>query len=79
MLLGGITRMPVWQFTAAITIGRGGRFLLVAVLAAWYGRRVLDWIAQHGRAVGLVAAALVVGAAAGWFWWRRRDARRAEL
>lgn len=79
VLLGGATRMPVWQFTAAIAIGRGGRFLLVAVLAAWYGRRVLDWIAQHGRAVGLVVAALVVVGAAGWFWWRRRDARRAEL
>ena len=71
VLLGGITRMPVWQFTAAIAIGRGGRFLLIAALAAWYGRQVLDWIAQNGRVVGLIVALLVVAAAVGWIWWRR--------
>jgi len=71
VLLGGITRMPVWQFTAAIAIGRGGRFLLIAALAAWYGRQVLDWIAQNGRLVGLIVALLVVAAAVGWIWWRR--------
>ena len=79
MLLGGITRMPVWQFTAAIAIGRGGRFLLIALLAAWYGRQVLDWIAQNGRAVGLALALLVVVAAAGWIWWGRRAASRQTL
>jgi membrane protein YqaA with SNARE-associated domain len=75
VLLGGITGVPVWQFTAAIAIGRGGRFLLIAVLAAWYGRGVLDWIAGHGRAVGLTLAVLVAAAAMAWYWWGRR--RRA--
>ena len=42
------------------------------LLAAWYGRQVLDWIAQHGRAVGLIVALLVVAAAVGWIWWGRR-------
>jgi membrane protein YqaA with SNARE-associated domain len=79
VLLGGITAMPVWQFTAAIAIGRGGRFLLVALLSAWYGRQVLDWIAEHGRAVGLFVALLVIVAAAGWIWWGRRGGPRAEL
>jgi membrane protein YqaA with SNARE-associated domain len=79
VLLGGITRMPVWQFAAAIAIGRGARFLLIAVLAAWYGRQVLDWIEQHGRAVGLGLAVLVVAGGAGWFWWSRRAARRSPL
>jgi membrane protein YqaA with SNARE-associated domain len=79
VLLGGITGMPVWQFTAAVAIGRGGRFLLIALLAAWYGRQVLDWIAEHGRAVGLAVALLVTVAAAGWIWWGRRAGSRAEL
>lgn len=79
VLLGGITRMPVWQFTAAIAIGRGGRFLLIALLAAWYGRQVLDWIAQHGRTVGLALAILVVVGGALWIWWGRRAARRPAL
>ena len=79
VLLGGITRMPVWQFTTAIAIGRGGRFLLIALLAAWYGRQVLGWIEQHGRAVGLALALLVVVAGAGWIWWSRRAARRQPL
>jgi membrane protein YqaA with SNARE-associated domain len=79
VLLGGVTRMPVWQFTAAVAIGRGGRFLLIAVLAAWYGRQVLDWIAEHGRAVGLGLAILIVLAGAGWIWWGRRTALRPPL
>jgi membrane protein YqaA with SNARE-associated domain len=79
VLLGGITRMPVWQFATAIAIGRGGRFLLVALFAAWYGRRVLDWIALHGRAVGLAVAVLVAVAAGAWMWWGRRVASRAAL
>jgi membrane protein YqaA with SNARE-associated domain len=79
VLLGGITRIPVWQFTAAIAIGRGGRFLLIAMLAAWYGRQVLDWIAQHGRTVGLALAILVVVGGAVWIWRGRRAARRPAL
>ena len=79
VLLGGITRMPVWQFTAAIAIGRGGRFLLIAVLAAWYGRQVLDWIAQHGRTVGLALAILLAVGGAVWIWWSRRAAPRPAL
>jgi membrane protein YqaA with SNARE-associated domain len=79
VLLGGITRMPLWKFTAAILIGRGGRFLVIALLAAWYGRQVLDWIEHHGRAVGLSLAILVVVAAIAWIWWGRRTAARPAL
>jgi membrane protein YqaA with SNARE-associated domain len=79
VLLGGITRMPVWRFTAAIAIGRGSRFLLIAVLAAWYGRQVLDWVAEHGRAVGLALAVLVVVATVAWVWWRRGAGDNASL
>jgi membrane protein YqaA with SNARE-associated domain len=71
VLLGGITSVPVWRFTTAIAIGRGGRFFLIAVLAAWYGRGVLDWIAQHGRTVGLTLAVLLAAGAIGWYWWVR--------
>jgi membrane protein YqaA with SNARE-associated domain len=79
VLLGGITRMPVWQFTAAIAIGRGGRFLLIAVLAAWYGRQVLDWIAQHARTVGLALAILVLVGGAVWILRGTRAARGTAL
>jgi hypothetical protein len=40
---------------------------------------VLDWIEQHGRAVGLALALLVVVAGAGWIWWGRRAASRQPL
>ena len=74
VLLGGIMRVPLWQFTAAIAIGRGGRFLVIGLLASWYGSQVLSWIEEHGRAVGLALAALVVAGAASWWWWSRRRA-----
>ena len=79
VLLGGISRMPVWQFTAAIAIGRGGRFVVIAWLAAWYGRQVLDWISSHGRAVGLALALLIVLGTAGWYWWSRRAVPPAQF
>jgi membrane protein YqaA with SNARE-associated domain len=72
VLLGGITSVPIWQFATAIAIGRGSRFLLIAVLAAWYGREVLEWITRHGRAVGLGLAVLVAAGAVAWYWWGRR-------
>jgi membrane protein YqaA with SNARE-associated domain len=77
VLLGGVTRVPVLRFAAAVLIGRGLRFFGLALLAAWYGQQALAYMQRHGRTVGLVLAlALVAGAALWWFLGRRRASAR---
>lgn len=75
VLLAGVTRIPRWRFSTALVIGRGGRFLALGVLAAWYGERAIDFIERHQRAVGLGLVAFLVLAGVLWWTWGRRRPR----
>jgi membrane protein YqaA with SNARE-associated domain len=77
VLLAGVTRIPRWRFSAALVLGRGGRFLTLALLAAWYGERALGFIEQHQRTVGLALVGLLI--AAGLVWWLRARRRSPAL
>jgi membrane protein YqaA with SNARE-associated domain len=72
VLLAGVTRIPRWRFSTALVIGRGGRFLALGLLAAWYGERAISFIEQHQRTVGLVFGAVLLGAVGLWVLWGRR-------
>lgn len=72
VLLAGATRIPRWHFATALVIGRGGRFLALGLLAAWYGERAVAFIEQHQRTVGLgLAGGLLVAGVLWWLWGRR--------
>jgi membrane protein YqaA with SNARE-associated domain len=63
VLLAGVVQIPLWQFVAAIALGRGLRYTGEALLARWYGQQAITFLDQNLRPVSLgLAALLVVGA-----------------
>jgi membrane protein YqaA with SNARE-associated domain len=71
LLAAGAMQYPVKRFLAALTLGRICRYLILAYLAARYGRQIIAFIAEHGHPamvailMGLMAAAAVV-----FYYWR---------
>jgi membrane protein YqaA with SNARE-associated domain len=73
VLMAGVAGVPPLQFVTAIGIARGLRYLILGVLAIWYGDFALEYMRTHGRAVALtLAGILVFGAVAWWLLNRRR-------
>ena len=63
VVLAGAVQIPLWEFVAAIAIGRGARYFGEALLARWYGQQAMSFIDAHMRPISLaLAAVLVVGA-----------------
>jgi membrane protein YqaA with SNARE-associated domain len=78
VLGAGAAGMSAGSFASAIGIGRGVRYLIIGVLAYYYGASALDYIRQHGTAVGLwTAGAAAVGLAL--YYWRRQRRHAAEV
>lgn len=73
VLLAGVVQIPLWQFVAAIGLGRGFRYGLTALLARWYGEAAMTFMEEHMRAISLgLAAVLVVGGLAYAVFRQRR-------
>jgi len=53
VLLAGATGIRVGEFTLAIVIGRGVRYLLLGLLAIKYGDRTMTFVGEHAVAVSL--------------------------
>ncbi len=65
VLLAGVVQIPLWQFVAAVGLGRGFRYFGEALLARWYGQQAIEFLDENLRPISLaIAAALVVGAVA---------------
>jgi membrane protein YqaA with SNARE-associated domain len=70
LLAAGAMQYPPRKFLAALTLGRICRYMVLAYLAARYGRQIIALIAEHGHPVVvtiilvLIAAAVVVF----YFW-----------
>ena len=79
VLGAGVARVSPLTFTLAVTVGRGLRYSVAALLAVWYGDAALLYIEQHGQQAALATAilALVTGIAVVW-WQRRRPAEAAS-
>ena len=60
-LAAGSVHLGLAGALAASVIGRGGRFLLVAVLLKYYGKAAQAFIERHFHAVAIAVAALLAG------------------
>ena len=65
----GLLQLRFWPFAVAATIGRGMRFLAVAILATFYGDAVIAWVDTYE--IPLAILGLVV--LAGLYWFTRDD------
>jgi membrane protein YqaA with SNARE-associated domain len=75
VLMAGVAGVPPLKFVSAIGAARGARYLILGVLAIWYGDLALEYMRTHGRVVALVLIGVLVLGAVGWWWFSRR--RRA--
>jgi membrane protein YqaA with SNARE-associated domain len=67
VLAAGAMQYSVRKFLAALTLGRTARYMLLAFLAARYGRSMLRFISQHGNPVLLSVIGVIAVAAAIFF------------
>lgn len=75
VLMAGVAGVPPVRFVTAIAVARGARYLVLGVLAVWYGDLALELMRTRGRDVALWLAGLIALAAAGWWWLNRRRSR----
>ncbi len=57
VLAAGVFRVPLWSFTAAVTVARVVRYFTIGYLAVHYGSQALPYLATHKL---VVVAALIV-------------------
>jgi membrane protein YqaA with SNARE-associated domain len=70
LFAAGAMQYPVRKFLVALTLGRLSRYMILAYLAARYGRRIIGFIAGHGHPVLVGIVLILVAAAAAVFYFR---------
>ena len=76
VLLAGAAGIRVGEFTLAIVIGRGARYLLLGLLALKSGDQTMAFVAEHALLVSLVAVGvLAVGFVAYLLWTKARGGK----
>ena len=70
LLAAGAMQYSVKKFLLAMTLGRIVRYMILAYLAARYGRKMLPFLLQHGHPVVAAAVGLVVTAFLIYFVFR---------
>lgn len=78
LVAAGATQYSVKRFLTALTLARLARYVVLALLAAHYGRQIIDLISHNLLLVGIVIALLVGAAVALAFVIRGGRARRGE-
>jgi len=71
VLLAGVARISVGQFSIAIAIGRGARYFVEGLLAVWYGEQAIAFIRENGARASLWLVAVLAVAFGGYLLWRR--------
>jgi membrane protein YqaA with SNARE-associated domain len=79
VLAAGAMQYSVKKFLLAMTLGRIVRYMILAYLAARYGRKMLPFLLQHGDPVVAAVVGLVVTAVLVYFVFRGiRSKKRAK-
>jgi hypothetical protein len=73
--MAGVAGVRPLAFVSAIAIARGARYLVLGVLAIWYGDVALELMRTRGQEVALWLAGGLVAAIAAWFLWRHYNSR----
>ncbi len=73
VLLAGVARVRVSTFALAIVIGRGLRYLVLGLLAIWYGDTAMQYLRENAKPVGLIVAGLVLACGVAYVLWSRRS------
>ena len=72
VLMAGVADVPPAKFVTAIGLARGARYLILGLLAIWYGDLALEYMQTHWRIVARVLIGLLVLGAVGWWLFNRR-------
>jgi len=78
LLAAGAMQYPARKFLAALTLGRISRYLMLAYLAARYGRQIISFIAERGHpvVVGIIVLLLATAAVVLYFWRGSKNKKR---
>jgi membrane protein YqaA with SNARE-associated domain len=69
ILVAGVVGISASRLAAAIAIGRGVRYLALAVLAVRFGDRALAYITENGTTASLVVVGIVAVSFAAYLLW----------
>ena len=75
VLAAGVARVTPGQFILAIAFARGIRYVVLGLLAVYYGDQALELMRTHGRAVALSLVACILLAIGVWWLVQRRSGR----
>jgi membrane protein YqaA with SNARE-associated domain len=71
VLMAGVSSMPRARFLAAITTGRGIRYVGEAILAVLYGRQALAFIHTHARQLAIALGVCIAAGLLGHYAYRK--------
>jgi membrane protein YqaA with SNARE-associated domain len=79
LLAAGAMQYPVKKFLLALTLGRISRYMILAYLAARYGRQIIAFIAAHGHPVivGILLLLIATAVVLYYFWGGSKRRKRA--
>ncbi len=74
LLAAGALQYPTKKFLAALSVGRGARYVILAYLGEHYGRHIVSFFARYYAPALIILVALsVIGGVFGLYeYWRRR-------
>ena len=77
LFAAGAMQYPARKFLAALTLGRISRYMILAYLAARYGRQIIAFIAEHGHPVIVaIIVVLIATAAVVFYFWRGSKSKK---